>query len=173
MKGLIPEIINKFNVYNEGTQYLGVSGAVQLPNLDAIMETISGAGILGEYETAVPGHFSSMQQEVPFRILEEEAFDMVQMDSSVNLTFRASEQSTVKATGGIQTRGMRVVERGRFKAFNAGSFENGKQMGASVTLEILYFMVEIAGKQVVELDKLNSVFKVNGKDMLAKINAYA
>ena len=70
----IPEIINAFNVYHGGNKFLGISGAVTLPSMDAITETISGAGILGEYETAVPGHFGSMEQEVPFRILEQDAF---------------------------------------------------------------------------------------------------
>ena len=42
-------------------------------------------------------------------------------------------------------------------------------MGSSVTLELLYFMVELEGEKMVEVDKLNSIFAVNGKDMLAPI----
>ena len=42
-------------------------------------------------------------------------------------------------------------------------------MNASVTLELTYILVEIGGKTLLELDKLNSVYRVNGKDLLADI----
>ena len=169
----IPEIINAFNVYNKGKKFMGISGAVTLPTMDAITETINGAGILGEYETSVPGHFGSMEQEIPFRVLEEGAFEAIEEDGVVNLTFRASEQSTVQATSKLKYSGMRIVERGRLKGINAGSLENGKQMSSSLTIEVLYYMVEIDGSTVIELDKLNSIFKLNGNDMLAKVHQYS
>ena len=169
----IPEIINNFNAYNNGNVLIGVTGAVTLPTFDAITETISGAGILGEYETGVVGHYGSMSQEVPFRVLDNDIFSLMDPSSLVDLTFRMSAQSTVKATGAIDYKGMRVVERGRLKGFNPGSLENGKQMNASVTLELLYILVEIDGKTMLEYDKLNAVFKVNGKDLLEKVRKFS
>lgn len=168
----IPEIINNFNAYHNGNVMIGVSGAVSLPSLDAITETISGAGILGEYETSVVGHYGPMTQEVPFRILDTDIFSLMDPSALVDLTFRASAQSTVKATGAIDYKGMRVVERGRLKGFTPGSLEMGKQMGASVTLELLYILVEVDGKTMLEYDKLNSVFVVNDKDLLEKVRKY-
>ena len=108
-----------------------------------------------------------MQQEVPFRVLDSDIFTIMDPTALVDLTFRASAQSTVKSTGAIDYKGMRVVERGRLKAFNPGTLEMGKQMGASVTLEILYILVEIGGVKALEYDKLNSVFV--GKDLLEKV----
>lgn len=168
----IPEIINHFNAYHNGNVLIGVSGSVTLPSLDAITETISGAGILGEYETAVVGHYGPMTQEVPFRILDTDIFSLMNPSALVDLTFRASAQSTVKATGAIDYKGMRVVERGRLKGFTPGSLEMGKQMGANVTLELLYILVEVDGKTMLEYDKLNSVFVVNGEDLLEKVRKY-
>lgn len=169
----IPEIINNFNAYNNGNVLIGVTGSVALPTFDPITETISGAGILGEYETGVVGMYSSMQQEVPFRILDTDIFSLMDPSSLVDLTFRASAQSTVKSTGAVDYKGMRVVERGRLKSFNPGTFEQGKQMGASVTLELLYVLIEIDGKTMLEYDKLNAVFKANGKDLLEKVRKYS
>ena len=68
---------------------------------------------------------------------------------------------------------MRIVERGRFKGFTPGTLENGKAMNGTVKLEVLYYLVEIDKKEVVELDKLNSIFKVNGVDMLAKVRSFS
>lgn len=169
----VPEVINNFNAYNNGNVLVGVSGAVTLPNFDAITEEVSGAGILGTYETAVVGMYGSMAQEVPFRILDRDIFSLMNPGELVDLTFRASAQSTVKATGAIDYKGMRIVERGRLKSFAPGKLELGKQMDANVTLELLYILVEIDGKTMVEYDKLNSVFVVNGVDLLEKVRAYS
>ena len=42
-------------------------------------------------------------------------------------------------------------------------------MDTAITLTIFYILIEVDGKTVVELDKLNEVYKVNGVDVLAKI----
>lgn len=169
----VPEVINNYNVYNNGNVLVGVSGAVTLPTLDAITEEVSGAGILGTYETSVVGMYSSMTQEVPFRILDEDIFSLMNPSELVDLTFRASAQSTVKATGAVDYKGMRIVERGRLKSFTPGTYELGKQMGASVTMELLYILIEVDGKTKLEYDKLNSVFVVDGKDLLEKVRSYS
>lgn len=167
----IPEIINNFNAYNKGNVLVGITGAVNLPNFDAITEIISGAGILGEYETSIVGMYGSMEQDIPFRTLDTNIFSLMKPTELVDLTFRASAQSTVKSTGAVDYKGMRVVERGRLKSFTPGKLELGKQMDASVKLELLYILIEIGGKTVLEYDKLNSVFKVDGVDLLKKVRA--
>jgi len=168
----IPEIINNYNVYHNGNVLVGVSGSVTLPSFDAITETVQGAGILGTYDTSIAGMYGSISQEVPFRILDEDIFKLMNPSELVDLTFRASAQSTVKATGAVDYKGMRIVERGRLKSFTPGKYELGKQMDASVTLEILYILIEVGGKTKLEYDKLNSVFIVDGKDLLEKVRSY-
>ena len=72
-------------------------------------------------------------------------------------------------TAAAKMQQMRVVVRGKMASFTPGKVKGAEQMGSSVTLELLYFMVELEGEKMVEVDKLNSVFVVNGKDMLAPI----
>ena len=79
---------------------------------------------------------------------------------------------TVKETGALDWRQVRIVERGRLKSFTPGTLEQGKQMNANVTLEILYLLVETDGIKRLEYDKLNEVFVVNEKDLLEKIRQY-
>jgi len=165
----IPEVINNFNVYRNGNALIGLSGEVSLPDFESITEKISGPGILGEIEASIIGQFGSMEQEVTFRILEDDIFSMMDPTETLDLTLRASEQYTVKSTGKIDYKGMRVVIRGRQKKFKPGTVKNGGQMDASVTIELVYIMIEIDGNKKVELDKLNSVYKVNGVDLLAKV----
>ena len=46
-------------------------------------------------------------------------------------------------------------------------------MDAKVTLELLYILIEIDGVTKLEYDKLNSVFVVNGKDLLEKVRSFS
>ena len=72
--------------------------------------------------------------------------------------------------GGYNFKGLRVVEMGRVKTFNPGKVEKGEGMEAKVTLELTYLLVENDGSPLLEVDKLNGVYKVNGVDMLAGIS---
>ena len=59
------------------------------------------------------------------------------------------------------------------KNFTPGPLELGKQMDAKVTLELLYILIEVDGKTMLEYDKLNTVFVIDGKDVLEKVRAYS
>lgn len=167
----IPGVINNFNLYYKGTALVGLTGEITLPDFEGTTETLSGPGILGEIEEVVIGAFGSMELEIPFRILDEDAFSLMSPTETLDLTLRASEQYTVKSTGGIDTKGMRFVVRGRQKKLTGGTIKQGGAMDASVTVEVAYIMIELDGKKRVELDKLNNVYKVNDRDLLAKIRS--
>ena len=42
-------------------------------------------------------------------------------------------------------------------------------MDSAITLSLTYIRIELDGKEVLELDKLNFVYRQNGADMLARI----
>ena len=128
----IPEKINEYNAYLDGTKMIGVAASVTLPEVNMKTSTVSGVG--------------------------------------VNLTLRASQQVYDKQ-GGYNFKGLRVVEIGRVKKFNPGKVEKGEAMEATVTLELTYLMIEVDGQQLLEVDKLNGIYKVNGTDMLAGVNS--
>lgn len=165
----MPTIINDYNMYATGEKLIGVTGEVTLPEFSGMTETISGPGVLGEIEETAIGHFSSMQMEIPYRVLDKEAVKLMDPTEALDLTLRGASQLTNKNTGALETKGIRIVIRGRSKSINAGTFKQAGAMNASVTVEIFYILVEVDGEIMIELDKLNSVYKVNGKDLLAQI----
>ena len=167
----IPEVINDFNLYLSGGKLGGTTGEVSLPDFEPITSTTSGNGILGEYEAIVLGHFGSMEQEIPFRCINEDYFKMVSPSKSVELTLRGAIQQSERDTMSEGEVGMRVVFRGRCKKIVIGTVKQREQMGSSITLELTYIMVEMGGKEKVCLDKINGIFRVNGEDQLAGIRA--
>ena len=94
--------------------------------------------------------------------------DMMDMTKAVQLEIRGAQQTT-NTEGDIEFRPMRVVVRGRGGKLTTGKVKAGSPMDTAITLTILYILIEVDGKTVVELDKLNEVYKVNGVDVLAKI----
>ena len=166
----IPEKINEYNAYLDGTKMIGVAASVTLPEVNMKTSTVSGVGVNGELDSPTIGQFESMEQEIQFNTLYSSAMDMLSPLSTVNLTLRAAQQVYDK-TGGYAFKGLRIVMGGRVKEFNPGTVKKGDAMDAETTLELTYYMIEVDGEQVVEVDKLNGVYKVNGSDMLAGIAA--
>lgn len=171
MNRIIPEVINNFNVYKSGNRMIGVTNEMTLPDIVSMTETISGAGLLGEYETVLLGHYSSIELEIPFRILEDDIFSLANPMDVQEITLRGTQQISDRDAS-LKTQGMRIVVRGRVKSFKEGALKMGGQMGSSVVLEVFYILIEVKQEKKFELDKLNEVLFVNGVDVMAQIKQY-
>ena len=164
----IPEKVVNFNVYDEGEKLVGVSGEVTLPNLEAMTETISGAGIAGEYESPTPGHFGSITTEIPFRTLYDSSFKLM-VPGGRTITLRASQQSYDVAGGEIQHRGLKIVLKVMPKGLDLGKLAVGSPTDTKNSLEVLYIKIVENNKTLLELDKQNFKYIVNGVDILADV----
>lgn len=166
----MPESINKFNVYNGTNRLIGVTGAVEMPSFAAMTNTIAGAGIAGEYEAPVDGHFGSQQIKIPYaQIDEQEFFDIVKGKGAIVL--RGAIQVRNVETDQVDKVAMVVTVRGPVKEFDMGSVEKAKAMSASVTKEVTYIKIVINNVVCLELDKFNNIYIINGEDQLAKVRA--
>ena len=67
----VPERLINFRVYNDGNDLLGVAN-VDLPSIEAMSDTVSGAGIAGEVESPILGHFGSMTATFTCRTITPE-----------------------------------------------------------------------------------------------------
>ena len=68
---------------------------------------------------------------------------------------------------------MKVVIGGTMKSMKVGTVKIGGQMGSSVTLSVTYLLISVNSKEVLALDKINEVYRVNGVDQLAEIRKYS
>lgn len=168
MSNPIPERVVNYNVYDDTDKLVGVAGEITLPNFEAMTETISGAGIAGEYESAIPGHFSSQTIEIPFRTLMDKSFTLFK-NTGRSLVLRAAQQSYDVAEGKHRNRPLKVSIRYQPKGLNLGTLSVGGATESTNVLEVLYIKIEENGKTMLEYDKLNFVFIVDGEDILADI----
>ena len=165
----IPEVVHNFNAYKSGNKLIGLAGSITLPDFSATTSTISGAGILGEYDEAIIGTYGNMTLDVTFRVLDNDIFSLMNPLEPFELTFRGSVQVINPATAALDTKSMRIVVRGKQTDFKPGKMENGTTMDASVSINVIYILIEIDGKSKLELDKINFVYKIAGNDIMAKV----
>lgn len=168
MSNAIPEKVINYNVYDDTDKLKGVAAEVTLPNFEAMTETISGAGIAGEYESATPGHFSSMEITIPFRTLLDTSFSLMK-NKGRSIVLRAAQQSFDVSAGETKTRGLKITLRGKPKGLELGTMAVGQPTSTQNTIEVLYIKIEENGRTVLELDKLNFIFIVDGDDMLKEV----
>lgn len=168
----VPEKINDYNVYQNGEKMIGLTEEVTLPEINMKTSTVEGPGIQGEIDSPTIGQFESMEATLKFLTLYSHAINLLNPNKTVNLTLRAAQQVYDRSgASGYDYKGLRVVLGGRSKKFNPGKVQRGESMGAEVTIEVTKYLVEVDGQTVIDIDKLNERYIVNGEDLLAPIKA--
>lgn len=155
------------NLNNAPAKLVGVNGDITLPKFENIGDTVSGAGILGEFETPVPGAFKSQQLEVGFRTINKTIFQMASMGNTASMTFRGTQHITNYGSGKVTEQPVRIESRGGIKVIDLGKASPGKPTDSKLTQEILIVTIYIDNQEVLQLDKLNYIYRLFGKDMLA------
>ena len=165
----IQEKLVNFRVYNDANDLLGVA-TVDLPELAAMTDTVSGAGIAGEVDSPVLGHFQSMSVTLHWRTIEAAAMSLAEQKAH-HLEIRGSEQRYDAGSGLYSTVPVRLVVKGTPKTTSLGSFEPGSTTDTTTELEASYLKLVVAGKELVEVDKYNYIAKFNGSDALQSVRA--
>lgn len=167
MANKIAEKLTNFSAYLEGDQWLGMTD-VELPSYDAMTETVKGAGISGEVDTPVIGHYGSMSIKFNWRTLGNQAIILSEQKTHA-IDVRGSQQIYNAGTGQYEHQQVKVTVRAIPKATAPGKFEPGSTTGTSNDMEVVYIKQEIDGKRVVEIDKFNFISFINGSDALEQV----
>ena len=168
----IPDKMTMCNIYKGGNRMVGVSDEITLPGYELEAEEIRGFGILGGINSPSPVNIGSMEQEITMRMMDGDTFDAMGEGDAVDFTIRGGMQR-MTGTGSIEEVGARVVERGYLKSVDFGSMKQGSPMNVTLKYEVTYLMIEVDGVKKVEIDKLNCVHEINGKDLLEKARKYS
>ena len=163
----VPERLIAFRVYGEGNDLLGTANAT-LPTIEPMTDTVTGAGIAGEIETPIMGHFGSMTVSLQWRTIEACAVKLAAFKAH-NLDIRGSQQVYDAANGVYKTVPVRLALKALPKSVNLGSFETGSTTDSETELEVSYLNLYIDGKSVMEVDKFNYVCKFGDDDMLETV----
>lgn len=162
-------LVNRFNTYKKGNKLIGVAGELNLPEVTNLTDTMEGAGTGGNMDIPVIGLIEDMEMEVGFMSLCEDIFSVMDPTESADLSFNGALQGTDPGTGAIQYQQLAIAIRGIVKKFTGGTLKSGGKMDSRATLGLSYYKITIDGKVMLEIDRFNGVFTINGKDVMAEV----
>ncbi|MCU5775865.1 phage major tail tube protein [Erwiniaceae bacterium BAC15a-03b] len=159
----LPKKLKYLNLFNDANSYQGLVTAVTLPKLARKLDAYRGGGMNGA------AHIDNG--------LEDDALDMEWtiggMDELI-LSQWGKSDVPLRFTGSYQrddteeTIAVEVEVRGRHQQFDFGEAKQGEDTETKVTSKNTYFRLTWNGKDLIEIDTINMIEKVNGTDRLAE-----
>ena len=162
----MPRKLKNLNLFNDGNSYLGLVKSLTLPSLGRKMEAYRGGGMNGPVKADLGMSDDGIQFEWKtggLDLISLRQFGAVNA-SSVALRFSGPYQQD--DTG--ETSNVEVVVRGRHETIEMGDAQPGEDTEHSMTTTCSYYKLTVDGEEIIEIDLLNFVEKVNGVDMLDK-----
>jgi hypothetical protein len=166
MSNKMAEKLTNFRVYLDGKDLLGTAD-VQLPELAAMTDTVKGAGIAGEVEVPILGHYGSMALTINWRTFNGDTATLAK-PMAHHLELRGAVQVYDAGTGKYSIVGQKVVVKAVPKKTALGKLDVGAGQDSSSEFEVNYIKVFLGGEEKLELDKYNYICKIDGEDFLAE-----
>ena len=161
----LPRKLKLMNLFIDGVSYLGVVQSVTLPKLTRKLEKYRGGGMNGAASVDFGLDDDALSAEISLGGFPDDAIWSLYAATgapSVPLRFAGSYQRD--DTG--ETMPVEVVLRGRQEEIDLGDAKQGEDTESKISLDCSYFKLTINGKEMVEIDTLNLIEKVNGVDMI-------
>lgn len=169
METTLPQVVNNFNAYigETGARLAGVVSA-QLPEITPKTATINLAGMAGEVEAPITGQLGSMTTQISGSLL---TIDLLKTAAAQGeRIFLRGQLEEFDAARGVTTfRSLTVCMNGVLKTLSLGKLGKGESMDSSVTFEVFWLSVYLDGFHMLEIDKFNGKYVVDGVDYLAPV----
>jgi hypothetical protein len=165
-----PHFTQQFRVYVDGGTHLLGNADVTMPNFEALSETITGAGIMGELQVPGIGHFGALSVVMNFTSLMDGLTRFaVGIPNNFDLRSAQSFEETTTFERGMQKE--RFSFRGPVLSINPGTRAPNAPWAASMSVAVRRAEHFIDGRQVLEYDLINNIYVVNGRDIYAMVRA--
>ena len=145
----------------------GGTVTVQLPAFELASNTFKGAGAGGEVNVPSPGMMGAMTATVSVPVAYSELVDFFELGATKTLDLRADVTVSDPSTHELLRVPDRWVIKGPISKADPGKVEGASASDASFEVQVYYARHWLDGDEVLEWDAFNSVYKVNGRDLLA------
>ena len=163
----INETTINFQVYENAVEYYGMA-ELGLPEISNITNEVKGAGISGTFESVVLGHLEAMTLSLNFRTLVRDAIALLEpRDHQIDCRVAQQDKDTV--SGQTKVVSLKHVFVCKPKKLSPGKVAPASPADASGEYAVTYWATFIDGVKTLEIDILNFIYFVNGKDYLADV----
>lgn len=159
----IPRVLKNFSLFVDGRGLAGLIDTLTLPTLTVKMEEFRGGGMDAPVELDM-----GMEKLEGSFVLAEYNPDIV------SLFGLASANTQLTARGALRRDGEDAVPAivnmtGSVKELDPGDWKAGDMTTGTFNYTLRYFKLTVGGRELVEIDKVNMVRRINGVDQLETI----
>lgn len=139
------------------------AASVTFPELALLTETIKGIGINGEVDLPTYGQLGALEVEVAFSNLTRNSVRTFRQQTQ-HLEHRWAAQTLDPASGENKVIGKKAIMKLIPKSINLGAIEANKAEETPAKFECIYLKYVEGNNVLLEIDKLNDRFIVDGTD---------
>ena len=165
----LPRKLKNLNLFNDANSYVGVVKSVTLPPLGRKMESYRGGGMNGPVKADLGFSDDGIQFEWKTGGLDLISLRQFGAVNASGVALRFSGAFQRDDTGDVSA--VEVVMRGRHETIEMGEAQPGEDTEHSITTTCSYYKLVVDNEDIIEIDLLNFIEKVNGVDMLEKQRA--
>lgn len=156
-----------YRVFEDGRELLGTASA-DLPNLNYIIQTITGAGIAGNIDYPVIGQLEAMELGLHFRTTTKAASKLA-APKRHTIELRSAQQTDDPVAGKLGVDSVKHTLVIIPKTLTGGSVAPAAPVDASGTYSVLYWKETINGEVMKEIDPANFKCVIDGVDYLETV----
>ena len=156
--------ITNANIYVDGNCLLGKAEEIKLPDITAMMSEHKALGMVGKIE--LPAGFDKLEGEIKWNSYYRDVFlKMNDPYTMTQLQIRSSVE-TYGSLGRMQQVPLVTFLSVMFKKNPMGTFKQNENAEFPSSFACYYVKQQLNGEDMIELDVLANIYKVNGVDRL-------
>lgn len=166
MAGFSAHRITNANIYLDGRDFFGKSDEIDLGSVKAVMSDFQGLGMVGLIE--LPDGLDKLEGKIVWNSRYKEASTKLASPfKTVQLQCRSNVQ-VFNNSGLVDEIPLVTTMTIMSKEYKLGSFKPRDPSKFETPFSAIYVRQLLNGEEVVLLDYLANIFRVNGEDQLAK-----
>lgn len=168
------KIANKtiqYSVYDKTSgksESVGDTTSYKRPDIEFLSDTLKGAGIMGEIDFPTLGQIGNLEGEMTFNKSNKQFMSLFSPGTH-KIEVRWATDVVNSSDGSVSIEGNKEIIHMIPKTASLGNIETNSTNEATITYTITYYNYLINGESIVEIDKFNNVFKINGTDYSADL----
>lgn len=148
---------------------IGDTTEITLPSIEKLTDTIKGSGIIGEIDMPTFGQIGSMETEISIRVSNDKFYTLA---GASQLEYRWVTDAIDLSNGKVRPIPNKAFLTVVNKKAEEGKIASGEAQDGSVAAEVIAYKRICDGKEILNIDKLNGIYSLNGKNIYDDISQY-
>jgi P2 family phage contractile tail tube protein len=161
----MPRKLKGFNLFQNGENFVGQVTEITLPKLTRKMEDYQGGGMSGPIKVDFGQEGIQLEWTCGGFMRSVLAQYGITKHDGVLLRFAGGYQSEDSAS----VDAIEIVIKGRHSEIEPGTAKAKEDTAFKVTTAASYYKLSINGEDVIEIDFINMIEKINGSDLLTAL----